>query len=45
MNATLDDLGKLILRITLGLLGLLHGYAKIQTGIAELQEVASAPPA
>ncbi len=33
MNPTLDDIGKLILRITLGLLVLLHGYAKVLNGI------------
>jgi putative oxidoreductase len=33
MNPALDDIGKLILRVTLGLLVLLHGYAKLLNGI------------
>lgn len=33
MNPALDDIGKLILRVTLGLLVLLHGYHKLIHGI------------
>lgn len=39
MNSSMaDDVGKLILRILLGLLILLHGIAKIQTGAASIVE-------
>ena len=32
-----EDLGKLVLRLTLGILVLLHGIAKLRTGIAGLE--------
>jgi putative oxidoreductase len=32
-----DDLGKLILRVTLGFLVLLHGIAKLRTGVSGLE--------
>lgn len=34
---TLDDTGKLILRLTLGILILLHGIAKIMGGVGPVQ--------
>lgn len=34
---TLDDLGKLILRLTLGILILLHGIAKLRHGIGPIE--------
>jgi putative oxidoreductase len=34
-----DDAGKLILRLTLGILMLFHGVSKIQHGIAPIQEM------
>jgi putative oxidoreductase len=33
MNPTHQDLGKLVLRVTIGLLMLLHGIAKLRTGV------------
>lgn len=38
----LDDTGKLILRLVLGILILFHGVAKIQHGIEPIQEMLSA---
>lgn len=35
--ATLDDLGKLILRLTIGILILLHGIAKILNGVGPIE--------
>lgn len=37
MNTDLNDLGKLILRLTLGILILLHGLAKLVHGIGPIQ--------
>ena len=34
--STTEDIGKLVLRVTLGVLILLHGIAKISTGIAPI---------
>lgn len=36
-NSTLDDLGKLVLRLTLGILLLLHGIAKLRYGVDWLE--------
>ena len=36
LNRNLDDLGKLLLRLTLGALILMHGIAKIPTGPASI---------
>ena len=36
-QATADDIGKLILRLTLGILMLLHGIAKIKGGIGPIE--------
>ncbi len=35
--ATLDDLGKLILRLTIGILILLHGIAKVLHGVGPIE--------
>lgn len=46
LNKNFDDLGKLLLRLTLGVLILLHGIAKIPTGpssIAGMVEKAGLP--
>lgn len=40
--STLDDLGKLILRVTLGVLILLHGIAKLQHGIGPIESMMAA---
>lgn len=37
MNTDLDDLGKLVVRLTLGILILLHGVAKLMHGIDPIQ--------
>lgn len=37
-NSTLDDLGKLVLRLSLGILLLLHGVAKLKSGVDWLSE-------
>jgi len=37
MKNNLDDVGKLVLRITLGILILLHGIAKIRHGIGPIE--------
>ena len=37
MNNNLDDFGKLILRLTLGILILLHGIAKFRHGISPIE--------
>jgi putative oxidoreductase len=37
MKNNLDDVGKLVLRLTLGILILLHGIAKIRHGIAPIE--------
>ena len=39
MNQTNQDLGKLVLRLSLGLLVLLHGVAKITGGIGFITQV------
>lgn len=39
MNTDLNDLGKLILRLTLGILILLHGMAKLVHGIGPIQSM------
>ncbi|HMN20174.1 MAG TPA: DoxX family protein [Ottowia sp.] len=36
-NSTADDLGKLVLRLTLGILLLLHGIAKLRYGVDWLE--------
>ena len=36
MHNTLDDIGKLVLRLALGILILLHGIAKLMNGIAPI---------
>lgn len=41
MNIDLDDLGKLVLRLTLGILVLLHGVAKLLHGIGPIQGMVS----
>ncbi|NYT81346.1 DoxX family protein [Alcaligenaceae bacterium] len=40
--STLDDLGKLILRVTLGVLILLHGIAKLQHGVGPIESMMAA---
>lgn len=37
MQNNLDDIGKLVLRLTLGILILLHGVAKLMHGIAPIE--------
>lgn len=37
MKNNLDDVGKLVLRLTLGILILLHGIAKLRHGIAPIE--------
>jgi putative oxidoreductase len=37
MKSNLDDVGKLVLRLTLGILILLHGIAKIRHGVAPIE--------
>ncbi|HEY9098549.1 MAG TPA: DoxX family protein [Thiobacillus sp.] len=37
MKSNLDDVGKLILRLTLGILILLHGIAKLRHGITPIE--------
>jgi putative oxidoreductase len=37
MKNNLDDIGKLVLRLTLGILILLHGIAKLRHGIAPIE--------
>jgi putative oxidoreductase len=37
MNNNLDDVGKLVLRLTLGILILLHGIAKVRHGITPIE--------
>ena len=38
----LNDAGKLVLRLVLGILILFHGFSKVQHGIAPIQEMLSA---
>lgn len=38
-QATMDDLGRLVLRIALGLLILLHGIAKLRHGLGPIEEM------
>lgn len=40
--ATLDDLGKLILRLTIGILILLHGIAKVLHGVGPIEGMMAA---
>jgi putative oxidoreductase len=42
MRTTLDDVGKLILRLTLGGLLILHGIHKIQHGIGGIEDLVTA---
>ncbi len=42
MQHTLDDIGKLVLRLVLGLLILLHGIAKLANGIAPIEGMVTA---
>lgn len=46
-QTTMDDLGRLVLRIALGLLILLHGIAKLRHGLGPIEEmvVANGMPA
>lgn len=39
MNSTYDDLGKLVLRLTLGILMLLHGISKLGGGIGGIENM------
>lgn len=41
-NSTLDDFGKLILRVTIGVLLLLHGIAKISNGVGPIESMVAA---
>src|SRR5690606_29832353 len=41
-NTTLEDLGKLILRLTIGVLLLLHGVAKLRNGISPIEGMVAA---
>lgn len=41
-SSTLDDLGKLILRVTIGILLLMHGIAKISNGIGPIESMVMA---
>lgn len=41
-SSTLDDFGKLILRITVGILLLMHGIAKISNGIGPIESMVTA---
>jgi putative oxidoreductase len=38
----LDDIGKLLLRVTLGVLVLMHGIAKVQNGVGPIMDALSA---
>jgi putative oxidoreductase len=38
-HSVADDLGKLILRVSLGVLMLFHGYAKLTGGVAGIEEM------
>jgi len=42
MQNNLDDIGKLVLRLTLGILIMLHGIAKLMHGIAPIEGMVSA---
>jgi putative oxidoreductase len=42
MKNNLDDVGKLVLRVTLGILILLHGIAKIRHGIGPIEGMVTA---
>lgn len=42
MQNNLDDIGKLVLRLTLGILILLHGVAKLMHGIAPIEGMVTA---
>jgi putative oxidoreductase len=42
MQNNLDDIGKLVLRLTLGILILLHGMSKLMHGIAPIEGMVSA---
>jgi putative oxidoreductase len=42
MQNNLDDIGKLVLRLTLGILILLHGTAKLMHGIAPIEGMVTA---
>ena len=42
MHNTLDDIGKLVLRLALGILILLHGIAKLMNGIAPIEGMVTA---
>lgn len=39
MTSLFDDVGKLILRLALGLLVFMHGYAKLSAGISGLEQM------
>ncbi len=42
MQNNLDDIGKLVLRLTLGILIMLHGIAKLMHGIAPIEGMVTA---
>jgi putative oxidoreductase len=42
MQRNLDDLGKLVLRLTLGILILFHGIAKIRNGVGGIEDMVAA---
>jgi putative oxidoreductase len=42
MKNNLDDVGKLVLRVTLGILILLHGIAKIRHGVGPIEGMVTA---
>lgn len=42
MQRNLDDMGKLVLRLALGILILLHGIAKIRNGVGGIEDMVTA---
>lgn len=42
MQRNLDDIGKLVLRLALGVLILLHGVAKIRNGVGGIEDMVTA---
>lgn len=42
MQRNLDDIGKLVLRLALGILILLHGIAKIRNGVGGIEDMVTA---
>lgn len=41
-NSSLEDLGKLVLRLTVGILLLLHGIAKLSKGVSGIEHMVAA---